>query len=156
MIDPFRFGPWVSAEAIDRFRADAGIPLAPQGIEAVRAHYDTFNRQHLAAALEAYEVEISEGEICGVKVQKVSAPRPVGEQVLICLHGGAFMWGRGAGALLEAVPMASVSGMTVVAVEYALAPEKLYPAATLSTAHAVCKAVLRSSTSERHEGIQQR
>ncbi len=35
-------------------------------------------------------------------------------------------------------------------------PEKLYPAATLSTAHAVCKAVLRSSTSERHEGIQQR
>ena len=37
------------------------------------------------------------------------------------------MWGRGAGALLEAVPVASVSNLPVLAVEYALAPEQRYP-----------------------------
>ena len=48
---------------------------------------------------------------------------------LVCLHGGAFMWGRGAGALLEAVPVAATLGLRVIAAEYALAPEHTYPAA---------------------------
>ena len=39
------------------------------------------------------------------------------------------MWGRGAGALLEAVPVAATAKMRVVAVEYALAPERPFPAA---------------------------
>ena len=50
-------------------------------------------------------------------------------RVLINLHGGAFMWGAGSGALVEAIPIAAVAGMRVVAVDYRLAPEHTYPAA---------------------------
>jgi monoterpene epsilon-lactone hydrolase len=49
--------------------------------------------------------------------------------VLRCLHGGAFLWGEGAGAILEAVPIAAVAGLRVVAVDYRLAPEHVFPAA---------------------------
>ena len=50
-------------------------------------------------------------------------------RTLLCLHGGAFMWGRGAGSLLEAVTVAATSKIRVIAVEYALAPEQVFPAA---------------------------
>jgi epsilon-lactone hydrolase len=43
------------------------------------------------------------------------------------------MWGRGAGALLEAVPVAATLGVRVIAVEYALAPERTFPAAVDDT-----------------------
>ncbi len=130
MIDPFRFGPWVSEAAIARFRIDADMPLAPEDdIAAARLHYDRFNRQHLATALDAYDVGIEDAEVAGIRVHRVSSPSQQVGRTLICLHGGAFMWGRGAGALIEAVPVAAVSGIEVLAVEYALAPEKTYPAA---------------------------
>lgn len=131
MIDPHRFAPWVSPEAVALFEAELGAGSAPQGdIAELRAHYDTFNRRHLETALEHYPVEIAEVRIGGVRVDVVM-PRggtPDG-RTLLCLHGGAFMWGRGAGALLEAVPVAAVTGLRVIAVEYALAPEQVFPAA---------------------------
>lgn len=129
MIDPFQFGPWVSAEAIERFRIDSQMPLAPQDILAARAHYDVFNKRHLATALEAYEVLVDRDELNGICVHKVTSKHAQTDRTLVCLHGGAFMWGRGAGALLEAVPVAAVSNIPVIAVEYALAPEQQYPAA---------------------------
>ena len=39
------------------------------------------------------------------------------------------MWGSGAGALLDAVPVAAATGMQVLAVDYQLAPENVFPAA---------------------------
>lgn len=130
MIDPFRFARWVSADAIDLFRLESRFPVAPvDDIEAIRAHYDTFNRRHLAAALECFDVELAEEEIAGIRAHSVTGRNGRQGPTLICLHGGGFMWGRGAGALLEAVPVASVSGFRVSAVEYALSPEHRYPAA---------------------------
>ena len=130
MIDPFRFAPWVSAEAQALFRAESVAPAAPAGdIAALREHYDAFNRAHLATALDHYPVEIAERENAGVRTHVVD-PKGGGDgRILICLHGGAFMWGRGAGALLEAVPVAATSGARVIAVEYSLAPEQAFPAA---------------------------
>lgn len=131
MFDPLYFASWVSAEARATFLNEASASAAPQNdIAAVRAHYDAFNRRHLETALAHYSVEIERSTLGGVAVDLVS-PRggTVHDRSLICLHGGAFMWGRGAGALLEAVPVAAATGMRVIAVEYALAPEETFPAA---------------------------
>ena len=131
MIDPTRLVPWVSEEAQALFRTLLESPPAPSGdITVLRAHYDAFNGRHLATALEHFAVDIARGEMGGVAVDIVT---PAGgakdDRTLICLHGGAFMWGRGAGALLEAVPVAATAGLRVIAVEYALAPEQAFPAA---------------------------
>ncbi len=131
MIDPYRFAPWVSAQAVNLFRAMGEAPLAPAGdIAALRRHYDAFNQGHLDTALENYAVDIVQEDIAGVRVHIVTPPGSAPDgRTLLCLHGGAFMWGRGAGALLEAVPVAATAGMRVIAVEYALAPEQVFPAA---------------------------
>lgn len=131
MIDPARFAPWVSGEAQALFLAELGAPSAPDGdVASLRVHYDAFNRRHLATARDHYPVEIARSEFAGVAVDLVTpAGGSADSRTLICLHGGAFMWGRGAGALLEAVPLAAVTGLRVVAVEYALAPERVFPAA---------------------------
>lgn len=131
MIDPSCFAPWVSAEAQAMFRADSSAAPAPAGdVAALRVHYDAFNRRHLEAALAHYPVDIVRSEMSGVAVDIVTPKQGfAGDGALLCLHGGAFMWGRGAGALLEAVPIAATFGMRVIAVEYALAPEHVFPAA---------------------------
>src|SRR5690349_22992099 len=110
-MDPFRFAPWVSEEAAATLRAELLQPAPPsQEIAALRDHYDAFNRRHLAVALDHYAVACVEDEIAGVRAHVVTPSNgPVSNRTLLCLHGGAFMWGRGAGALLEAVPVAAVA-----------------------------------------------
>ncbi len=130
MVDSFRFGSWVSEAASSLFRQEVGAEPPSGDIFDLRRHYDAYNKRKLQEALEANPVQTSERHIGGVPAQVVE---PVGgtqkETRLICLHGGAFMWGSGAGALLEAVPVAAMTGMQVYAVDYRLAPEHLYPAA---------------------------
>jgi len=127
-----KFAPWVSAEATALFAAEAAASAEalPSDIASLRRHYDAFNRLHLAVARDHYPVDVVRGEIAGVAVDIVTPAGFEGDhRTLLCLHGGAFMWGRGAGALLEAVPVAATAGMRVIAVEYALAPEHVFPAA---------------------------
>ncbi|MEH3036473.1 MAG: alpha/beta hydrolase [Sphingomonas adhaesiva] len=104
-------------------------PPAPVGdVAAQRAHYDAINSARLEEARHLYPVTVSARTIAGVAVHAVTPANP-GPGTLLCLHGGAFLWGAGAGALLEAVPVAATAGMRVLAVEYRLAPEHLFPAA---------------------------
>lgn len=127
------FAPWVSAEAAELAAREAELAAAatlPTDIAGLRLHYDAFNKRHLAVAQDHYAVDIERSEIGGVAVDIVTpAGVETGQRTLLCLHGGAFMWGRGAGALLEAVPVAATAGLRVIAVEYALAPEQVFPAA---------------------------
>ncbi|WP_195908348.1 alpha/beta hydrolase [Novosphingobium sp. Gsoil 351] len=130
MIDPRQFADWVSGEAKAMFVADALLASAPAELADLRLHYGAYNRRMLDDAVKAFAVEIAEREIAGVVAHVVTpAGGATDERVLICLHGGAFMWGSGAGALLEAVPVAAITGMEVIAVDYRLAPEHPYPAA---------------------------
>ncbi|MFM5885393.1 MAG: alpha/beta hydrolase [Novosphingobium sp.] len=121
----------MSAEAIACFAEQSAFPPATSGdVAALRDHYDAFNRRHLDIALASYAVDCTRSKIAGVVVDiVVPAGGATCEGTLLCLHGGAFMWGRGAGALLKAAPVAAVTGMRVIAVEYALAPEQIFPAA---------------------------
>lgn len=130
MIDPRQFSAWVSDEARALVAEMAAEPAAPADLEGARRHYGAYNQRHLETALAVFAVDIEEREIARVRVQVVTPKGGATDsRTLVCLHGGAFMWGSGAGALLEAVPVAAISGMRVVAVNYRLAPEHLYPAA---------------------------
>lgn len=153
MLDFTSFASWVSPEAQAMFRLEMDAPPAPASdIAALRKHYDAFNRRHLATALDHYPVEIARSSFGGVSVDIVQPLAGVtNDRVLLCLHGGAFMWGRGAGALLEAVPVAATSGSKVIAVEYALAPEAVFPAAVDDVVAVYC--AIRQTTPSTRIGI---
>jgi monoterpene epsilon-lactone hydrolase len=130
MSDAGQFGPWVSDEAKARFTAHLTEATGPADLAAARVFYADYNQRLLDKALARCPVTIAEREVAGVKVHEVAPVGGAGDSpVLLCLHGGAFMWGEGAGALLEAVPIAATAAMRVVAVDYRLAPEHVYPAA---------------------------
>ena len=82
------------------------------------------------AARERYPVQIEEIEISGVRchlVKPLDIPPENTGKVLMNLHGGGFV--MGAGSLVEAIPVAHLAKVPVIAVDYRLAPEHPYPAA---------------------------
>ena len=130
MSDAEQFGPWVSDEAKARYGAYLAESSAPTDLADARLFFASYNQRLLDKAAARYSVDITECEIAGVKVYDVVPAGGADDTpVLLCLHGGAFLWGEGAGAILEAVPIAAVAGLRVVAVDYRLAPEHVFPAA---------------------------
>ncbi|PCE22577.1 hypothetical protein BWP39_23135 [Paraburkholderia acidicola] len=131
-LQPPALAGWVSEEAQAHFATHvAGIVTPPGDIAAIRAHYDAINHARVEIAKQLYPTRVERQVLNSVPVDVVSPlGQPDNGRRLICLHGGAFMWGSGAGALVEAIPVAAVSGCTVIAVDYRLAPEYLFPAAT--------------------------
>ena len=94
--------------------------------DAMAPAFDALNEQ--ARAL--YPVDIEEVLLGGVRCHRIraaDADRRRPEGLLINLHGGGFV--VGSGALVEAIPVAVLTGFEVIAVDYRLAPEHPYPAA---------------------------
>lgn len=122
---------WVSAQAQEHFAQGVEGVVAPPGtIAETRVFYDAVNSARVKAARRTYDVAIEESVLGDVSVAIVTPTAGVIDRgTLLCLHGGAFMWGAGAGALVEAIPLAAVARRRVIAVNYRLAPEHLYPAA---------------------------
>jgi acetyl esterase/lipase len=80
-------------------------------------------------AREIYPVDIEEKIIGGVKTKVVTPKNPVPanqHRVLLCIHGGGFV--TDSGSFLESIPIASLTGTKVVAVDYRLAPKFRFPA----------------------------
>ena len=115
-------------------------------IAAARAFWGRYNDERLAEMRPLFRTVERRATIAGVPVDVVTPasgipPRNT-RRVLINVHGGAFMWGSGSGALVEAIPIAATMGIEVVTVDYRLAPEHRYPAASQDVA-AVYAALLQ-------------
>jgi acetyl esterase/lipase len=137
-----------------RMRA-ARAPDLKGDLAKQRAFYQIYNDNRLAEMRRHFLTREERTQLGGVTVDVVTpatgiAPRN-NDRILINVHGGAFMWGSGSGALVEAIPIAATMGIKVVTVDYPLAPEHRYPAASEDVT-AVYRALLRQYRPE-HIGI---
>lgn len=111
-----------------------------------RAFYQIYNDNRLAEMRRHFRTSEERVALGGVTVDIVTPaagiPPRNKERVLINVHGGAFMWGSGSGALVEAIPIAATAGIKVVTVDYRLTPEHRYPAASEDVT-AVYRALLK-------------
>ena len=126
----------------------ATAPKAIAGdIAKQRAFYQTYNDDRLAEMRRAFRTRDRRATMGGVTVDVVdpvaAVPARNAARVLINVHGGAFMWGSGSGALVEAIPVAATMGVRVVTVDYRLTPEHRYPAASEDVA-AVYRELLKT------------
>ena len=83
---------------------------------------------------DRYDVVIASQEIAGVHAE-VFLPRAGvasknRKRVLINVHGGGFVSGSRTASHLESIPIASVGQIKVISIDYRMAPEHSYPAAT--------------------------
>lgn len=119
----------------------------PADLADQRRFYQRYNDDRLREVERIYRSRVQSTRMGGVPVHVVDPEGGAGgdnaHRVLINLHGGAFMWGAGSGALVETIPIAAVAGMRVVAVDYRLAPEHSYPAA-VDDVEAVYRELLKS------------
>ena len=102
-------------------------------ILGLREHYAKQNQRLVDRMHELFTVDVRVDHVGGVRVHRVTPVQPCQKndrRVLICLHGGGFAWGADSGALVEAIPIASQMGVEVIAVDYRLAPEHRFPAAS--------------------------
>ena len=67
---------------------------------------------------------------CGPASAKLVSPKDgaSADKILICLHGGGFVIGGGDN-IVEAIPIAAMSSIPVLCIDYSLAPEHPFPIA---------------------------
>jgi len=84
--------------------------------------------------LDRYEVVISSNVIGGVEVETFRPADGVTkrneDRVLINVHGGGFFLGSGTNSRLESIPIAAVGKITVISIDYRMAPQWTFPAAS--------------------------
>jgi monoterpene epsilon-lactone hydrolase len=126
---------------------DHRAPPPNADIRTMRAFYDTYNRTLAARAKELYPVNVRQELIGGVRTEVITPKDGIAKKnrnrVLVNLHGGAFLWGEGAGGEEESVPIANIGRIMVITVAYRQGPEYKFPAASEDVA-AVYRELLRS------------
>lgn len=140
----------IKAEFTRRLRA-ATPPSLKDGLEAVRERSDGMSKEQLDAWLEIYPSDIAETMINGVRTHVVTPDAGIApgneNRVMINAHMGGFMFGSAYGGQVEAVPLAGHAGVKVIAVDYRLAPEHSFPAAS-EDMEAVYRHVLETTKPE--------
>jgi acetyl esterase/lipase len=145
------FSTFASIEAqkafVSRTTGSRQAPPTGADIKTLREFYNKYNVALAARARELYPVDIEPHVIGGVRTEVITPRGGVTKQnrnrVLINLHGGAFLWGEGAGGEEESVPIASLGQITVITVAYRQGPEFKFPAASEDVA-AVYQDLLRT------------
>jgi len=138
------FSPLASKEAlksfIDSYVLDSSLQgnssdLSGKDIGEQRRSYDErYPIPAIQRLRTLFRVTIKPETIGGVQTDIVM---PVGgtsvenrDRVLINLHGGSFIFGGRYGGQAESIPIAGLGMFKVVTVDYAMAPEKKFPAAS--------------------------
>ena len=129
---------YASPESLARFRQvlveGRQSPGLDGGIEAARSFYDRINADRVERMKKLYQVKLFTQTIAGVGTdiaEPADGIAPANQRrVLIDLHGGGFLWGAHSGALVEAIPVASVGRIKVIGVDYRQGPEHVFPAAS--------------------------
>jgi len=114
-----------------------------------RAATDRFRIGRAEEARKLYPVDIKEESMGGVRcdvIKPLNIPPGRQDRVLINVHGGGF--NSDSGSLVEGIPIAYLTGTTVVSVYYRLAPEYPFPAAVDDTV-AVFKELLKTHKAAR-------
>lgn len=109
-----------------------------------RARTDEFRTGRSEEARKLYPVNVEDKTIGGVRcdvITPLTLPAEKRNRVLINVHGGGF--NSDSGSLVEGIPIANLTGTTVVSVYYRLAPEHPFPAAVEDTV-AVYKELLKT------------
>lgn len=109
---------------------DAPMPDEPVPMWYTREATDMAFEGLNAMAEQMYPVTVEETIIAGVRCHRIT-PSTIPEEnrgrVLLNMHGGGFV--IGSGCLVEAIPVAHLAQLEVIAIDYRLAPEHPYPAA---------------------------
>ncbi|MFC3096522.1 alpha/beta hydrolase [Alteraurantiacibacter palmitatis] len=113
---------------------DKPFGTAVPDIAEERARQDAIMQGFLDPMRRRYAVDIAQDTIGGVVVDIVTpaggVPANHSDRVLINLHGGGFVTGARSASLVEAVPLAALMQIKVVSVDYRMAPEHGFPAAS--------------------------
>jgi epsilon-lactone hydrolase len=118
--------------------ADAG-KMAPEKVLDIAGRRKLVDEQHFLPLLTKQTarwgstVETVPTQIAGVYTE-VFSPRQIParnkHRILINVHGGGMMWGARTGGRLESLPIAGVGQIRVVSIDYRMAPEHRFPAAS--------------------------
>ena len=96
--------------------------------------------------IKRYPVSMQADTIAGVYTEvftpKIGVAKENHERVLINLHGGAFMHSARTASHQESIPIAALGNIKVISVDYRMAPEHQFPAASDDVV-AVYKALLQ-------------
>ncbi len=125
--------PEAKADFIER--ASHPLPSPTQDIVAFRKGLDdALSLPMLARQNARYAAAMEPRTIGGVYTEVFTPKDGVAtenkDRVLINLHGGGFIMGARTVGAIESVPIASIGRITVISIDYRLAPEHRFPAAS--------------------------
>ncbi|MBX3428302.1 MAG: alpha/beta hydrolase [Hyphomonadaceae bacterium] len=133
-------------QSLQALEAASAAAPPPASIEEMRQQISQLQDAMGSMQRQRYDVTIERTTIAGVPAivfRPAGGARSLG--VLLNLHGGGFM--LDSGSQTENIPLAALTGMTVVAVLYRLAPEHPFPAA-VDDAFAVYRDLLRTTPAD--------
>lgn len=108
--------------------------LAQEGatMALLRRRYSELLATDLIKQRNRFKVRVTRAVIDGVGVQIFEPAERMAQErrTLLNLHGGGFTVGDDVSAQIESIPIAATAGMRVISVDYRMAPEHVYPAAT--------------------------
>jgi acetyl esterase/lipase len=124
--------PGVRAALLKRLSSPPSFPTG--GTDEIRTWSDGIQKDILDRWLDLYPSAIEHADVGGVPCQMVQPSQGIAPEnqhrVLIDLHGGGYFLGARYGGQIEAVPLAAAGGVKVVAVDYRMGPEHIFPAAS--------------------------
>lgn len=111
-----------------------GGPSAADDIKGYRASQDAIMRQFLIPMRKRFSVNVEQQKIAGIDVDVITPRNGVSarnnHRVLLNVHGGGFISGAKTASLIESIPIAALGQIKVISIDYRMAPEAQFPAAS--------------------------